>query len=363
MRLFQNAGLSTAYLPRLNTLAKAESTFSGRLRAFFSDRYGASHLLKPVLDGEMTAFFTNGDDRTLQQLWASERRLPSTASLEEILLAQIEEHAADVFYNLDPMRYGNDFIKKLPGSVRSTIAWRAAPSAGADFSAYDAVVCNFPSIIGQYQARGWRGEYFSPAHDPEMDAYAASKDRPIDVLFVGSYSRHHLRRARALDAVASLRHRFNVVFCLDRSTLTRLAESPLLRPLPLGRQRRSADTVAVTEEPVFGRELYTKMAKAKIVLNSAVDMAGADRGNMRCFEATGCGALMVSDIGNYPPGFVDNQTMMLYQTEDQAAAVINNALQDEQFSRKVAVQGHEMIRNRYSKSQQWADFKDLVDRL
>jgi spore maturation protein CgeB len=105
------------------------------------------------------------------------------------------------------------------------------------------------------------------------------------------------------------------------------------------------------------------MASAKIVLNSAVDMAGADRGNMRCFEATGCGALMVSDIGNYPPGFVDNETMILYETEQEAVAVIENALEDAQLSRRVAVQGHEMISSRYSKTQQWADFKALVDRL
>src|SRR5439155_2357369 len=156
MRLFQNSGLSPAYQSRLNTLARGEPTFSGRLATFLGDRYGAPHLLKPVLERESTAFFTNGDDEQLQRLWASENGLAPRASLEEILIAQIEHHAAEVFYNLDPVRYGSDFIKKLPRCVKTAIAWRAAPSPRADFSAYDAVVCNFPSIIKQYQARGWR---------------------------------------------------------------------------------------------------------------------------------------------------------------------------------------------------------------
>jgi glycosyl transferase family 1 len=363
VRLFQNAGLPPSYLSRLNDLAKTETTFSGRLAAFLDDRFGASHLLKPALEGDAAAFFTNADDQVLQRLWASEQSLRMTASLEEILLAQIEEHKTEIFYNLDPMRYGSDFIRKLPGCVRTTIAWRAAPSPGADFGAYDAVVCNFPGILSDYRRRGWRGEYFSPAHDPAMDAYAANDDRTIDVLFIGSYSRHHLRRAKVLDGVASLRNRFNVVFCLDRSRLTRLVESPLFEFLPVKSGRRPPDTVAVTEGPVFGRELYAKIASAKVVLNSAVDMAGADRGNMRCFEATGCGALMVSDSGNYPQGFADMETMMVFETDEKATAVIEDALQNGERSRQIAAQAHRMVAGQYNKDRQWNDFKNLVDRL
>jgi hypothetical protein len=363
MRLFQNAGLAPAYLPRLDQLATREPRFSSRLHSFLSDRYGATHLLKPVLEQESAAFFTNGDDQLLQRFWASEHGLPDTASLEAILLAQIEEHRTEVFYNLDPMRYGSDFVKKLPQCVRTTIAWRAAPSPGADFGAYDAVVCNFPSIIRQYQARGWRGEYFSPAHDPEMDRYAANTTRPIDLLFVGTYSRHHMRRARVLDLVASMRRRFEVVLCLTLSRGTRLAESRMLRSLPLNVHRRPPDTSAVTQLPVFGRDLYMMLGQAKVVLNGAVDMAGADRGNMRCFEAVGCGALMVSDEGNYPPGFVDGRTMMVYKTDDEVAGVIEDALQHSGRSRGIAVEAQEMVRTQYSKAKQWSEFKDLVARL
>jgi hypothetical protein len=362
MRLFQNYGLSPSYLARLNVLAEEKPTFSGRLNTFLEDRYGACHLLKPVLEGESGAFFTNGDDEVLQRLWATENGL-NHRNLDEILLTQIEEHATEVFYNLDPMLYGSDFIRKLPGCVKVSIAWRAAPSPGADFSAYDAVVCNFPSIIRRYREQGWRAEYFSPAYDPEMDVYAANVDRPIDVLFVGGYSRHHVRRAAVLDAVAALRDRFNVVFCLDRSRLTRLAESRVLRMLPMNDRRRSIDAAAVTRAPIFGRALYAKMASAKIVLNGAVDMAGADRGNMRCFEATGCGALMISDAGTYPPGFIDQKTMMLYESGDQAAAVIAHALSDAEASRQIAQNAHKMVSTVYSKATQWEAFNSLLGDL
>src|SRR5690242_13553709 len=93
----------------------------------------------------------------------------------------------DVLYNIDPMRFGSAFLRRLPGSVKTSIAWRAAPSQGIDLGAYSLVVCNFPGILKRYADEGLRAAYFFPAHDPEMDPYAANQNRPIDVLFVGGY--------------------------------------------------------------------------------------------------------------------------------------------------------------------------------
>ena len=119
------------------------------------------------------------------------------------LLAQIEHHRTEIFYNLDPVRYPSAFVGKLPGCVRKTFCWRAAPSGNADLTAYGAVLGNFPSILESWRRKGCRAELFFPALDPVMDEYGHG-DRPIDVLFVGGYSRHHTARARMLEQVASL---------------------------------------------------------------------------------------------------------------------------------------------------------------
>lgn len=363
MRLFQNGGVYRAYLPRLAMLSQDCVTFETRVRSFLDDRFNACHFLQPVLTHDPEAFFTNGDDLILQGLWARENGLPANSTLGAILLAQIEQHRTEVLYNLDPMRDAKDFDRKLPGCVKKKIAWRAAPSPGASFGAYDAVVCNFPSILQSYRERGWRAEYFSPAHDPEMDVYAANTERPIDVLFVGGYSRHHRRRAVIMEAVAALRGRFNVVFRLDRSRLTRLAESRMGYLLPLGSHRRPSNIRAVSQDPVFGRELYKVISRAKIVLNGAVDMASFDRGNMRCFEALGCGALMLSDEGKYPDGMEHQSTMLHYSSASDAVAKIEDALSNTELSRLTASRGSQLVRSHYSKSRQWSDFIQLVERL
>ena len=142
--------------------------------------------------------------------------------------------------------------------------------------------------------------------------------------------------------------------------MTRLAESTLGQLLPLHAHRRPPDIRRVSQEPVFGRALYEMLGRARIVLNGAIDMAGEDRGNMRCFEAMGCGALLVSDAGRYPEGMVDAQTMRTYASAAEAIAVIDEALAAPNRLRTMAREGHGTVVQRYAKAGQWHDFKQLV---
>jgi hypothetical protein len=362
MRLFQNSGLYPSYLTHLNRLARHAASFAERLRIVLDDGVGGLHVLKPILDGDADAFFTNADDEILQQLWAREHGLPSTTSPESILLAQIEHHRTEVFYNLDPVRYPSSFLRRLPGSVRTSLCWRAVPSRNVDLTAYRAVLGNFPSIADFWRSQGCRAEPFFPALDPVMAEYGHG-ERPIDVLFVGGYSRHHRERAKTLEEVAALARRRNVAFHLDASRLTLLAESPLGRLLPLGQHRRPRAIAEIAKPPVFGRKLYELIGQSKIVLNGAIDIAGRDRGNMRCFEAMGCGALLVSDAGNYPEGMESGITIETYASPREAADVVSRCLDDWPRSASVAAAGQAALAARYGKARQWQDFLAIVARV
>jgi Glycosyl transferases group 1 len=362
MRLFQNSALYPSYLPRLNRLAASAASFADRRAVFLNDRFGALHFLQPVLEGYSEAFFTNGDDEVLQRQWARERGVPGKPTLEAILLAQIEHHRTEVFYNMDPVRYPSSFARKLPGCVKQTLCWRAAPSGSADLTAYGAVLGNFPSILESWRGKGCRAELFYPAHDPVMDDYGRG-DRPIDVLFVGGYSRHHSGRAKTLEQVARLADTRRIVYCLDASRLTKYAESAIGTWLPLQKYRRPDAIAKIAKAPVFGRQLYELIGSSKIVLNGAIDMAGADRGNMRCFEAMGCGALLVSDAGKYPEGMDADATMLSYETGSDCLAQIENALKNWSEARKKADRGRDKTRDLYSKQRQWALFKRLLEGL
>jgi hypothetical protein len=356
MRLFQNNGLSRGFRQH-NAAALRADSFTNALGAFLDTRFSASHILAPVLNEAREAFYTNGDDAHLQFLWARENGLRSN-NIEQILLAQIEHHKTEVFYNLDPIRYDSAFVRRLPGCVKKSVCWRAAPSGNADLSAYDLVVCNFPSIIADWRRKGCNADYLAPAHDPVMDAYATAGVRRTDIVFVGGFSRHHLQRIAALEAAATVPG-INARFHLEDSRLTRLANA--LPPLPGLMHYRHPRTIRkVRAGPLYGRALYTALAETKIVLNGAIDMAGKDRGNMRCFEATGLGAVLLTDVGNYPEGFRDGETMVTYRSADEIGGLVQRLLAEPQWAKAVANAGCAMVRDRYSKDRQWLRFQELV---
>jgi spore maturation protein CgeB len=99
------------------------------------------------------------------------------------------------------------------------------------------------------------------------------------------------------------------------------------------------------------------------VLNGAIDMAGSDRGNMRCFEAMGCGALLVSDAGLYPPGMEAGTTMATYESAGDAVELISKCLDHWSNSAEMAARGRSQVVQIYSKPLQWKQFTDLVARI
>jgi glycosyltransferase involved in cell wall biosynthesis len=363
VRLFQNARYYPSLRPRIRELTGHSSTFAGKIDAFVNFRESAAHILLPVEQRAEWAFFANGDDEDMQRVWAREQGMSVRTPLSDILKAQIEAHRADVFYNLDATGWPADFINSLPGCVKKVIAWHAAPFRNVSFTAYDLVVCNFPSILAQIAEQGARTGYFFPAYDPELAPFAARQDRPVDVVFVGGYSRHHRRRAGILEAVAGLAGEYNVVYHLDRSRLCRLAESPIGQLLPLAKHRRPPAIRAVTNEPTFGRDYYDVLSRAKIVLNGAIDMSGEDRGNMRCFEALGSASLLLSDHGNYPEGMRDGQTLVTYDSPEQTVTLVRELLRDSEKRLSIARAGHQMVSTRYSKEVQWKRFEQLVSSI
>ena len=84
---------------------------------------------------------------------------------------------------------------------------------------------------------------------------------------------------------------------------------------------------------------------------------------MRCFEAMGCGALLVSDAGTYPVGMVADETIVTYQTSEDCLNQIRRSLADWTAAKQIADNGRKQISNLYSKERQWALFNMIVESL
>lgn len=360
MRLFQNANAYAGSFAQVRNGREDLVSFSAQMAAFTYERLAATHLLMPVLNGDETAFLTFGNETALQRRWAKENGLPKIVSNDGILLAQLEAHRAEVFYDLAPALHRPGFVEKMPGCVKRKIAWHAAPGHPKNLANYDLVVSNFPRLLENYRLWGCNVGPFFPAYDPVMDEYAECDDRPIDVVFVGTYSRHHTLRAELLETVAREFTKYKLAFHLNPSRLARISDYPPFRWLPLEMFRPPNAIRQISQGPIFGRALYKEFSRSKVVLNAAIDMAGIERGNMRCFEAMGCGALLLSDAGEYPEGMVPDVTIVTYESVADVVSKIRDQLDRAELREIIAARGHKAIASKYGKVRQWETFLGLV---
>jgi Glycosyl transferases group 1 len=361
MRLFQNIFAYPAYLRYLNRICGRRIAYARRLKALQAEGLNGVHVLEPIIKGKAGAFLACSVDRELQRAWAIENGLPATADPDDVLLAQIEHARAEIFYTQSPHRYGPVFLRRLPGCVRRRICWMAPPAPAGDLSAYDLVLNNFPTSLKKYGEQGVRTAYFTPSFDPLMAEHCDNQERPIDLAFAGGYTRHHRQRAAILEAIAELHNECSIHFSFDPGRFTQLAESPIGWMTPVRNHARPPAVRAVSHPALFGRQMYRLYSRAKIVLNCAVDSAAGDRGNIRCFEAMGCGALLLTDAGRYPDGMEDGRTMRIYESAEDAVRMLRESLRNTSKRKAIATSGLVLMKERYSKSQQWKKFQELVN--
>jgi hypothetical protein len=362
MRLFQ---FHSFYKPHINYFYNKEKganslDYGAQLALMLKKRFHSIHILDPVYTDPAAARFAVANDEKLQLKWARENGLKTT-DLTEILIAQIEDHRAEVVYSLDPVRFGGEFIRRLPGCVKTTVCWFAAPGEATGANSYTIRVCNFHKFLRQWRAQGLRAEWFSPSVDDMMFGLRSPlADRSVDIAFAGLFSRYHSNRNALLEAVCNEFEDYDVRFAFQCPRWKTLAPCRVLNRIPIPVPYIPRKLRSVSVPAVYGSDLYSFFSKAKIVINAAVDVAGNERGNMRCFESMGCGALMLSDDGVYPPDFKCDSQFLVYKDLSELIGLLRKILIEPGNFQQIANCGYEFMHSAYSKPKQWERFKQIV---
>jgi Glycosyl transferases group 1 len=230
----------------------------------------------------------------LQGRWAHEHGYPS-----DILAAQIEEFRPDVIFL-------QDLNIQLPQSVKQLIAGQCSCPLppDTDIRKCDVIFTSLPGHIPQIEILNVRAVYnplafdpivfnrvlaasrgvsgmwdFIETADPEEQLMVPRLERIHDVVFVGGVGApsHWKRGMETLEAVARHIPTFKW-WGYGAETLHR--DSPLLPKY---------------QGPAWGLDMYQIFLQSKIVLNRHGEVAEGYANNMRMFEATGCGALLLTE--------------------------------------------------------------------
>lgn len=197
--------------------------------------------------------------------------------LREVFAAQVEHYKPDVLINHNAFAIGDDYIRRVRSRIRRIVVQHAAtqPPTDRDWTLYDCCLSSYPPTVEFFSKLGRPAHFLPLGFEPEVLSRISPSERDIPVSFVGSFHGVHSSRVHLLEAVAST---------VPLSIWTGSSFVYQCR-------HRLMDYIRGT---AWGIEMYRILARSQITLNHHGDI-GPYANNLRLFEATGMGCLLVTD--------------------------------------------------------------------
>src|SRR5665213_1707090 len=265
---------------------------------------------------------------------------------EAILLAQIEEFRPDLVLNQDVFHVDTNLMRRIKNIGNPIVIGQVGiePSRGEDWSVYDLLISQLPTTVRFFRRLGARAEVNHLAFEPGiLDALPEAPAADVDVSFVGSISLDHRQRIALLEAVA------------ERYDLKLWGNRPQALPT-------SSPLHRCFQGEVWGTDMYQVLRRSRITLNSPIDLAGREAGNMRLFEATGVGAFLLTDFkDNLDTLFALDREVAVWRSIEDCLDRIAQYLRDDAGRAEIARAGQARTVAQHTYRHRAAEILGFVD--
>lgn len=177
---------------------------------------------------------------------------------------------------------------------------------------YDVIFTSFPHYVKRFLEMGIRAVYNPLAFDPiVLERAVCPRERIYDCVFIGGVGApsHWRRGMEVLETVA----REIPSFLWWGYGIETLSTNSPLRPKYRG--------------PAWGLDMYKILLQSKICINRHGEVAEGYANNMRMFEATGCGAMLLTEDTPNLDDFFDFDEVKRYTTPENAVRSIRDQLE------------------------------------
>ena len=281
------------------------------------------------------------------------RPLARRSILVSVALAQIERLQPDVVYLQDLWFFGARTLASLRRQGRLVVGQLASQLPPMRrLRSLDLVTTALPQYVEQFRRLGVETEYFQIAFYERV----LGSLRRLEVEPMPQSSRRY-----GLTFVGGLSPK---LYAEGNRMLERVArELPLdvwgfgTEDLPvgsaiLGRHRGEA----------WGLDMYNVLAQSRITLNRHGEVAGGYAANMRMFEATGVGALLVTDGGkNLSELFDPGREVVTYKTEDDLIEKLRHYIEHDAERQEIAVAGQERTLREHTYEQRIGELARMLE--
>ena len=296
--------------------------------------------------------------KSLQTQWAAEAGVvfgESTWQLD-ILRAQVQRFQPEILFLTDYASFPAAFVRSLrevAPSIRRIAVWCGAPYSNPDiFQECDVVLTCVPELQRDFAVKGHDCRRIDHAFDPRILSRIKSGEADTAVGFIGSiilrYQFHSgrerlLRRLverldlaiwsdldhpswRSLLLLSLKRGGYDAVAFLKRlgvpesiwetiPILNRIAQWNE-RPFIPGRFPKSL--LRVARPAVYGLQMFERLQRTHVSLNTHLDLSIESASNIRLFEATGVGSCLLTDWKRNLSSFFEvDHEVATYQSVDE----------------------------------------------
>ncbi len=195
----------------------------------------------------------------------------------EVVSAQARAFKPDVIFVCDVLYLPAPFHRTLKEYTTILVGEMAYPiPAGLDLDPFDLIVSAAPHFVDRLRKAGAQSELLRLGFESSILDRLGTRTKDVDVAFIGSVGTDHQRRLELLQELS----RNGSLTCWGAGAESLPLDSPLR-----GRIR----------PPLWGYDMYRQLQRAKIALNIHIDMAEQFAANMRLYEATGVGTMLLTD--------------------------------------------------------------------
>jgi hypothetical protein len=252
-----------------------------------------------------------------------QKNLPS-----QIVLAQIEAFKPDVLYVLSLGAIDNSTLRAVKPKIRLIVGQGAADykidELYKHLTYYDLFLSSYPHFVSRMRELGKRSEYFKLGFGEQVLSYIPPvSNRNINISFVGGLGP---RWGNSIEVFEKVARKFDFQVW-----------SPSIDSLPVDSAIRKC-----YQGHAYGLDTYRIYARSKIVLNRHINAAENYANNSRLYEATGMGALLVTEMkDNLPELFEPEKEVVTYRSADEAVEKIQYYLEHEDERAAIAKAGQE----------------------
>jgi spore maturation protein CgeB len=265
----------------------------------------------------------------LQRAWADEHGLErgrlgrrGRLSVEQLVAAEVEDFEPDVLYVQNLGVLDADVLRRL-GQGRLLVGQSGTELPDErQLRAFDLLVTSLPPFVEHFRELGLAAECFRIGFDPRTLERVGELPRDLAAVFVGSLVRGP---------------RWN-----DNSLLEHAAARLPLEVWGIGESDWAPDSALRRSYrgEAWGLDMLRLLARARLVLNRHGSVTGEYAANMRLYEATGMGALLLTEEKrNLDELFLPGAEVVAYRDEHELVELAAYYLAHEDERAAIAAAG------------------------